>query len=306
MDLLINKIIAKQNPTVVGLDPQWDFIPDEIKQKYISDDRPTLDEICKAVLEFNKRIISAICSIVPAVKPNCAFYEQLGWRGMKVLHETIEFAISKGLYVIADGKRNDIGSTMKSYANAYIGETVIDNLTFRAFPADALTVNAYLGSDGIIPTTDICEGLDKDIFVLVKTSNPSSGEFQDKDLRLGHIPVYKHVALMCKKWGQDLLGHYNYSSIGIVVGATYPEQLKQLRDMLPNTFFLVPGYGAQGGSIEDIRYAFSSSGLGAIINSSRAIMCAYKKYPDLSFDEACFKEVSKMKKDILSVIGRVG
>lgn len=306
MDLLIKKIIKKQNPTVVGLDPQWEYIPDEIKNKHLLGEQDAITEICNAVLEFNKRIISAVSPIVPAVKPNCAFYEQFGWQGMKLLYETIEFAASKDLYVIADGKRNDIGSTMKSYAQAYIGKTVINEVVFSAFPADALTVNAYLGSDGILPATYLCEMYDKDIFVLAKTSNPSSNELQDKDLRLGHLPVYEKVALMCKTWGEKLIGLYGYSSVGIVVGATHREQLKQLRHLLPSTFFLVPGYGAQGGGVEDIRFAFGSSGLGAIINSSRGIMCAYTKHPDLSFDEACYEEAKKMKNDIIHVIGAIG
>ena len=306
MDLLINKINAKQNPTVVGLDPQWDFIPDEIKKKHLLGENDFITEVCNAKLEFNKRIITAVSPVVPAIKPNGAFYEQLGWKGIKVLYETMEFAISKGLYVIYDGKRNDIGTTMQSYAQAYIGETKIESTRFRAFPADALTVNPYLGFDGILPATNLCEEYDKDIFVLVKTSNPSSNELQDLNLELGAKPIYEKVALMCKKWGKNLIGHHGYSSVGIVVGATYPEQLKYLRNLLPSTFFLVPGYGAQGGGANDIRFAFDKFGLGAIVNSSRAIMCAYKKYPDLSFDEAWFKEASDMKNDILSVTGKIG
>ncbi|MDD2376499.1 MAG: orotidine-5'-phosphate decarboxylase [Clostridia bacterium] len=306
MDLLIKKIIEKQNPTVVGLDPQWDFIPDDIKRKHLLGKQDTITEVCGAILEFNERIISAISFVVPAVKPNCAFYEQFGWQGMRVLYETIDFAKSKNLYVISDGKRNDIGSTMKSYAQAYIGITQVEDINFRAFPSDALTVNAYLGSDGIEPATDLCAKYDKDIFVLVKTSNASSGELQDMNLKFSPIPIYEKVALMCKNWGENLIGQYGYSSVGIVVGATYPDQLKELRSILPYTFFLVPGYGAQGGGAEDVRGAFDNLGLGAIINSSRGIMCAYKKHPTLTFDESCYVEAVNMKNDILSITGKIG
>jgi len=306
MDLLIQKIVKKQNPTVVGLDPQWDFIPNYIKEIHLLGKTDTITEVCNTILDFNKRIISGIEDIIPAVKPNCAFYEQFGWQGMKVLSQTIEFAISKGLYVIADGKRNDIGSTMKSYAQAYLGKTKIDDYSFRAFPADALTVNAYLGSDGILPATELCEKYDKDIFVLVKTSNASAGEIQDKPIKCGYTLIYEQIAMMSKRWGKNMIGEYGYSSVGIVVGATYPKQLKQLRGLLPYTFFLVPGYGAQGGNADDIKCAFDTHGLGAIVNSSRAIICAYKRYPDLSFEEACYEEAKKMKNNITNVIGQIG
>jgi orotidine-5'-phosphate decarboxylase len=306
MDLLIDKIVLKQNPTVVGLDPQWDFIPDSIKQANLLGKEDMITEICNTILDFNKRIISAVAPIVPAVKPNCAFYEQFGWQGMRVLSETIKFAKEKELYVIADGKRNDIESTMKSYAQAYLGQTTAGDFTFRAFESDALTVNAYLGSDGILPATELCTEYDKDIFVLVKTSNPSSGELQDKCIESGYISVYEQVGFMCKNWAQEIIRNNFYSPVGVVIGATYPEQLKQLREVLPYNFFLVPGYGAQGGSAEDIKYAFDNYGLGAIINSSRAIMCAYKKYPDLTFEESCYEAADKMRKEIMNVIGKIG
>jgi len=306
MDLLIQKIVQKQNPTVVGLDPQWDFIPDHIKETHIVGKDDMITEVCNTILDFNKRIISSIADIVPAVKPNCAFYEQFGWQGMKALFETIEFARSKDLYVISDGKRNDIGNTMKSYAQAYIGETKVNDYVFRAFPSDALTVNAYLGSDGVLPATELCEKYDKDIFVLVKTSNPSSGELQDKPIKCGYTLIFEQLAMMSKKWGKDLIGKSGYSSVGIVVGATYPKQLKQLRELLSYTFFLVPGYGAQGAGVDDIKFAFDKRGLGAIINSSRAIICAYKKHTNLSFEEACYEEALRMKNEIIDVIGKIG
>lgn len=247
-----------------------------------------------------------MCDIVPAVKPQAAYYEMYGWQGVKALCDTIAYARSKGMFVITDGKRNDIGTTMEAYATAHLGKTDVAGESVEAFGADALTVNGYLGTDGIKPLAKVCAADDKGIFVLVKTSNPSSGELQDMKLSTDES-VYEHMGRMCEGWGEELMGKYGYSAVGAVVGATYPEQLKEMRAKLPHTFFLVPGYGAQGGGAEDAKNAFDKNGLGAIINSSRGIMCAWKKQglTEEDFAVAARNEAIRMKEDILGVIGEV-
>ena len=274
-DRLIKKIIETNNPTVVGLDPLIDYVPEFIRNECFMKDGQTLEAAAKAVFRFNKAIIDEIYDVVPAIKPQAAYYEMLGWRGVKVLEKTIRYAQSKGMFVMTDGKRNDIGATMTAYAAAHLGNTAVGGNLIEAFGADALTVNGYLGTDGIAPLLEICEKKDKGIFVLVKTSNKSSGELQDQ--KIDGTPVYAVMGDMCEKWGSEQIGEYGYSSVGAVVGATYPEQLTELRQRLPHTFFLVPGYGAQGGGAEGLKGAFDANGLGAVINSSRAVMCAYKK-----------------------------
>lgn len=306
MDHLIEKIVQTQNPTVAGLDPKLDFIPDAIKAKAYKAYGHTLKAAAKAILEFNKGLIDALCDIVPAVKPQCAYYEMYGWQGVKTLYKTIEYAREKGMYVITDGKRNDIGTTMEAYAVAHLGEVEVGEERCTPFGADALTVNGYLGSDGISPLLKVCAAQDKGIFVLAKTSNPSSGELQDK--QIGETPVYRVMGEMCQQWGQALPGKYGYSGVGAVVGATYPEQLGMLRKELPDTFFLVPGYGAQGGGAQDVAGAFDANGLGAIVNSSRAIMTAYKKESGAKESEyaACARrEALRMKEDITRYIGKI-
>ena len=229
-----------------------------------------------------------------------------GWQGVKALAETIAYAREKGMFVITDGKRNDIGTTMEAYATAHLGTTDVAGESIDAFGADALTVNGYLGTDGIKPLVQICKEKDKGIFVLVKTSNPSSGELQDMTLTNG-ASVYEQMGSMCERWGEELGGKYGYSGVGAVVGATYPEQLKEMREKAPHTFFLVPGYGAQGGGANDAKNAFDKNGLGAIINSSRGIMCAWKKQglTEEDFAAAARAEALRMKEDILSVIGEI-
>jgi orotidine-5'-phosphate decarboxylase len=224
-----------------------------------------------------------------------------GWQGVKTLAETIAYAQSKGLFVMTDGKRNDIGATMTAYATAHLGSTQVGSAVVDAFGADALTVNGYLGTDGIAPLLEVCQQKDKGIFVLVKTSNKSSGELQD--LMIGDSTVYATMGDMCEQWGSTQIGEYGYSSVGAVVGATYPEQLTELRQRLPHTFFLVPGYGAQGGGAKGLKGAFDSNGLGAIVNSSRAIMCAYQKEgcDERDFANASRREVIRMKEDINSI-----
>ena len=299
---LIAKIQETKNPTVVGLDPSFSYVPQYIRAKYAGQFADPLEGAACAVLEYNKGLIDALCDIVPAVKPQAAYYEMYGWYGMKAFAETITYAQQKGMYVIIDGKRNDIGSTMEAYAAAHLGQVNLDGQIAVPFGGDALTVNGYLGTDGISPLLTVCREQDKGIFVLVKTSNPSSGELQDK--KIGRRPVYEVMGKMCETWGKELLGESGYSAVGAVVGATYPEQLSELREKLPHTFFLVPGYGAQGGGAKDVAGAFDANGLGAIVNSSRGIICAYKKdgWSEEQFAEAARTEAIRMRDDICAHI----
>ena len=305
-DRLIENIIEKQNPTVAGLDPKLDYVPASVKDACFAQYGKTLEGAAAALLAFNKAIIDQIYDIVPAVKPQAAYYEMYGWQGVKALAETIAYAREKGMFVITDGKRNDIGTTMEAYATAHLGTTDVAGEAFDAFGADALTVNGYLGTDSIKPLVNICKEKDKGIFVLVKTSNPSSGELQDLQLVNG-ASVYEQMGKMCERWGEELPGKYGYSGVGAVVGATYPEQLAEMREKAPHTFFLVPGYGAQGGGANDAKNAFDTHGRGAIINSSRGIMCAWKKQglTEDDFAAAARQEALRMKDDILSVISEI-
>jgi len=298
LDRLISKIIATNNPTVLGLDPKLDFIPDGIKVEAFEAHGKTLEGAADAILRFNKALIDAVHDIVPAVKPQAAFHEMYGWQGVRAMAETVSYARSKGMFVIADCKRGDIGSTMAAYADGWLGTTVVGGCPFAPFGADALTVNGYLGSDCMVPLIKVCQGNDKGVFVIAKTSNPSSGELQDLTVGENGRTVYETVAELCKRWGEDLPGKYGYSGIGIVVGATYPEQLKQLRKDYPSLFFLVPGYGAQGGGGKSVAGAFDKDGMGAIVNASRSLMCAWQKSPELDFFEATRAEALRMKMDI--------
>ncbi|HEX3038080.1 MAG TPA: orotidine-5'-phosphate decarboxylase [Oscillospiraceae bacterium] len=307
LDRLIAGIIKTQNPTVAGLDPKLSYIPNYIKEKAYAQYGKNLDGAAAALLEFNKGLIDALCGIVPAVKPQCAYYEMYGWQGVKALHDTIAYAAEKGLFVITDGKRNDIGTTMQAYAAAHLGTVEVEGEVFTPFGGDALTVNGYLGSDGINPLLDICKNQDKGIFVLAKTSNPSSGELQNQVLGSGKT-VYATLGQMCEQWGADLAGKYGYSGVGAVVGATYPAQLDELRKALPHTFFLVPGYGAQGGAADDVAPAFDQHGLGAVINSSRGIMCAWQKEncAEQDYAAAAAREATRMRDQITAKIGKIG
>ncbi len=303
-DRLIKKIIETGNPTVVGLDPKLDYVPEFLREEAFEEKGRDLNGAAEALLRFNKAIIDAVCDIVPAVKPQAAYYEMYGWQGVKALHETIEYAQKKGMFVIVDGKRNDIGATMEAYTNAYLGSADVDGKAFEGFGADALTVNGYLGTDGIAPLTAACKKNDKGIFVLVKTSNKSSGELQDRILDDGKT-VYETMGNMCEKCGEETIGEYGYSAVGAVVGATYPEQLAEMREKLPHTFFLVPGYGAQGGGAEGVAKAFDQKGLGAIVNSSRAVMCAYQKEEGCGphdFAGAARRECIRMREDITGFV----
>ncbi len=300
---LIEKIIEMQNPTVAGLDPKLDYVPQYIREKCFEQYGRTLEGAAEALYEFNTGLIDALCDIVPAVKPQMAYYEMYGWQGVRTFARTVKYAKSKGMYVITDGKRNDIGATMDAYAAGHLGITDIDGEQIAAFGADALTVNGYLGTDGIEPLLKVCQAQDKGIFVLVKTSNRSSGELQNLLLEGGES-IYGRMACMCDEWGRDLPGKYGFTGVGAVVGATYPEQLTELRKGHPSIFFLVPGYGAQGGGAQGLVGAFNKDGLGAVVNSSRAIMCAYKKEgcDESDFAGAARREALRMKDDINGVL----
>jgi orotidine-5'-phosphate decarboxylase len=295
-DRLISKIAAVQNPTVLGLDPKLDYIPADLKKEAYEAYGKTLEGAADALLRFNKALIDAVCDIVPAVKPQAAYYEMYGWQGVRALAETISYAQSKGMFVIVDGKRGDIGDTMEAYANGWLGTTEVEDSSFTPFGGDALTVNGYLGTDCIQPLIKVCRQQDKGIFVLAKTSNPSSGELQD--IRIDGRTVYETMASFCDQWGESLPGKYGYNGVGAVVGATYPEQLTELRRKFPKLFFLVPGYGAQGGGGKSVAGAFDKNGSGAVINASRSLMCAWQKAPNLSLAEAARAEALRMMKDI--------
>jgi len=303
---LQEKIDALSNPTVVGLDPDLSYIPEEILEKYFTEHGETLEAASMAVMEFNCGLIDSLCDIVPAVKPQSAYYEVLGPYGVMALHKTCEYAKSKGMYVVVDGKRNDIGSTASAYSAAYLGVTKVGKTEFKPFDADALTVNAYLGSDGIKPFIETAVKYDKAVFALVKTSNPSSGELQNKFIINNQAEepspcLYTVVGELMEEISKDTIDKYGYTCVGAVVGATYPEEAKFLRERLKHTFFLVPGYGAQGGSAETAANAFDENGKGAIVNSSRAIIAAWKKTSD-DYKTAARNEALNMRLELQKAI----
>ena len=298
IDQLIEKIIAMQNPTCVGLDTQLDYLPAEMREGV-----ETCEQAADAILAFNKKIVDSVCEIVPAVKVQIAYYEQYGAAGVAAFLATVAYAKEKGLFVIADCKRNDIGSTAARYSAAYLGETALGDKTLRVAGCDFLTVNAYLGTDGVAPFLDDCKKFDTGLFILVKTSNSSSGELQDLKLADGRT-VYECMGDMVEGWGAEFVGKYGYSAIGAVVGATHPAEAKILRDRLAHTFFLVPGYGAQGGNAEMLKNCFDKNGLGGIVNNSRGILCAYKKNGG-TYYEAARAACMAMQKDLVSVLGEI-
>lgn len=302
VDVLIKKIKEKSNPSVAGLDPKVDYVPEYIRRKAYSVYGKNIKGATEAIWEFNKGLIDALYDIVPAVKPQSAYYEMYGLAGEEVLARTISYAKEKGLYVILDVKRNDIGSTAEAYSKAYLGKVEVDGEWFDANPVDCVTVNPYLGTDGVAPFIKDCKEYGKSIFALVKTSNPSSGELQD--LMVGDKHIYEKVAELVNTWGADVIGESGYSSVGAVVGATYSEQAEVLRKLMPNAYFLVPGYGAQGGNAKDVAKSFNDDGLGAIVNSSRGIMCAYKKgdWKEEQFAEAARVEAFRMKEELCSIL----
>lgn len=302
IDRLIQAIADMQNPTAVGLDTTLAYLPDDMRAE-VRDCKSAAD----AILEFNRTLIDHIADIVPAVKVQVAYYEAYGADGMRAFGETLSYAKRKGLFTIADCKRNDIGSTASCYSKAYLGKTDINGKKIKAFPADMLTVNGYLGTDGIAPFVEDCKKNDKGIFVLVKTSNPSSGELQNLKLENGRY-IYEQMGQLVEEWGKDTIGKYGYSDVGAVVGATHPEEAANLRSQLKNTFFLIPGYGAQGGNAQMLKCCFDERGLGGIVNNSRGIICAYKKpqYSGMTYAEAARAACIDMQQDLASAIGKMG
>lgn len=300
IDSLIEKIDQLKNPTAVGLDTFVDYLPEHMQSKC-----GTAEDCAKYVTEFNYKIIDRIADIVPAVKVQVAYYEIYGHYGMKAFADTLAYAKSKGLYTIADAKRNDIGSTAAAYAKAFLSGVQIGGKKFCGFEADFLTVNGYLGSDGILPFIDAAKQNDKGIFVLVKTSNPASGELQDKVYNDGDT-LYEKMGTLLTEWGKPLVGEYGYSGAGAVVGATHPQQAADIRKKFPNMFFLIPGYGAQGGKASDLAVSFDEKGRGGIVNNSRGILCAYKKekYSNMTFDAAAYAACCDMQADISAAIYR--
>ena len=271
---LIDKIVKTNAPIVVGLDPMLSYVPEHIKKAAFEAFGETPKGAAEAIWQYNKAIVDATYDLIPAVKPQIAMYEQFGIEGVMAFQKTVDYCHEKGLVVIGDVKRGDIGSTSAAYATGHLGKVAIGTKTYSTFSEDFATVNPYLGTDGIKPFVDVCREEKKGIFILVKTSNPSSGEFQDRII--DGRPLYEWVGEKVAEWGADCMGD-SYSYVGAVVGATYPEQGKILRKIMPKTFILVPGYGAQGGKGKDLAYFFNEDGLGAIVNSSRGIIAAYKQ-----------------------------
>ena len=306
---MINKLVSKIKkmgaPVVVGLDPMLNYVPEFVQKKAFEEYGETLEGAAEAIWQFNKAIVDQIYDIVPAVKPQIAMYEQFGVPGVAAYKKTVDYCKSKDLVVIGDVKRGDIGSTSAAYAVGHLGKVTVGSKKIAAFDEDFATVNPYLGTDGIKPFVDVCKEEKKGIFVLVKTSNPSSGEFQDR--LVDGKPLYELVGAMVNEWGKDTIGESGYSSVGAVVGATYPEMGKVLRKIMPKSFILVPGYGAQGGKAADLVHYFNEDGLGAIVNSSRGIIAAYKQEKYASFGEANYADASRqavvdMIEDINSVL----
>lgn len=303
---LIKKIEELKAPIVVGLDPVLDFVPEHIIKKAIEEHGETLKAAAEAIWQFNKGIVDAVHDMIPAVKPQIAMYEQYGIPGLGAFKKTIDYCREKGLVIIGDIKRGDIGSTSKAYALGHLGKVTVGNTRLYGFDEDFVTVNPYMGSDCVKPFIDVCKEEKKGVFVLVKTSNPSSGEFQDR--LIDNRPLYELVGEMVNHWGEEHMGD-SYSYVGAVVGATYPEMGKVLRKLMPKAYILVPGYGAQGGRAEDLVSYFNKDGLGAIVNSSRGIIAAYKqpgfeKYGPENYADASRQAVVAMREDIMEALSR--
>ena len=297
-DVLQDKIRAMKNPTVAGLDARIEYVPEYIRKQAFEEYGVGLKGAAEAIWQFNVGLIDALCDIVPAVKPQAAYYENLGWQGMEMLERTIAYAKSKGMFVIADIKRGDIGSTATAYAEGWLSGAKIEGQQFKSFDADCVTLNGYMGSDSINPFLNAAKEEDKCAFVLVKTSNPGSGELQD--IVAGDRLVYQVMGDLNQRIAKGTEGKYGYTMAGAVTGATYPSDIRALRKRLEHTFFLVPGYGAQGGTAEDVQYAFDKYGHGAIVNSSRGIMCAWQKTggDGHDFKEAARNAAIAMRDDI--------
>ena len=291
IDKLVENIRKTKAPVVVGLDPMLSYIPSRIIDKAIREQGGTCEAAGAAIWEYNKGIIDVTYDLIPAVKPQIAMYEQFGLPGMEAFKKTVDYCKEKGLVVIGDVKRGDIGSTSAAYATGHLGKVQIGSKRVAGFDEDFITVNPYLGTDGVKPFVDVCKEENKGIFVLVKTSNPSSGEFQDK--KIEGRALYEVVGEYVDKWGAEVIGNCGYSQVGAVVGATYPEMGKVLRELMPKSYILVPGYGAQGGTSDALRPYFNSDGLGAIVNSSRGIICAYKQEKYAAFGEENYADASR-------------
>lgn len=303
IDILINKIKETNNPTVIGVDTRYDMVPECVRKKYSTN----LEGMCQAMLEYSKALIDSTYDIIPAVKLQSAYFEMYGVEGIKLYKEMIEYCREKGMVVMADVKRGDIGSTSAGYSRAYLGKNIIDEKEQPIFDVDFATVNPYMGSDCVMPFVEDCKKYDKGIFVLVKTSNKSSGEIQDVKAEDGE-EIYKKVAKLVNTWGEELIGENGYSSVSAVVGATYPKQLKELRELMPHSYFLIPGYGAQGGKAEDIALGFDKNGLGGIVNATRSLMCAYKsdlwkdRFTEEEYAKATRAEAIRMRDELNSAI----
>ena len=291
---MINKLVAeikkKDAPVVVGLDPMLGYVPEHLTKKAFEEFGETLEGAAEAIWQYNKGIVDAVYDLIPAVKPQIAMYEQFGIPGMMAFKKTVDYCKEKGHVVIGDIKRGDIGSTSTAYAVGHLGKVTVGSRQYYGFDEDFVTVNPYLGSDGVNPFIDVCKEEKKGIFVLVKTSNPSSGEFQDR--LIDGRPLYELVGEKVAEWGSQCMGD-DYSYVGCVVGATYPEMGKILRKIMPKTYILVPGYGAQGGKASDLAPYFNKDGLGAIVNSSRGIICAYKQEKYAKFGAGNYAEASR-------------
>lgn len=327
IDKLIRKIHKTNAPIVVGLDPMMKFVPAHIRQAAFAEYGETLEGAAEAVWRYNRGIVDAICDLVPAVKPQIAMYEQFGIPGLIAFKKTVDYCKEKDLVVIGDVKRGDIGSTSEAYAVGHLGKVQVGSKAYYGFDEDFATVNPYLGSDGVKPFLKVCQDEKKGIFVLVKTSNPSSGELQDRLIKGGMTgdnltgkglgdgqkdaedrPLYEVVGEMVAQWGETCMSQTNsYSYVGAVVGATYPEQGRILRKIMPKTFILVPGYGAQGGRGADLVHFFNEDGLGAVISSSRGIIAAYQQEQYAGFGEKGYADASRaaviaMKEDIAKAL----
>ena len=291
---MINQLVANIKktgaPIVVGLDPMLNYIPEQVQQKAFAEYGETLEGAAEAIWQFNKEIVDKTYDLIPAVKPQIAMYEQFGLPGLAAFKKTVDYCKEKGLVVIGDIKRGDIGSTSAAYAVGHIGKVKVGSKIYAPFDEDFVTVNPYLGSDGVNPFLDVCKEEKKGIFVLVKTSNPSSGEFQDQ--KIDGRPLYELVGEKVAAWGSEVMGD-EYSYVGAVVGATYPEMGKVLRKVMPKAYILVPGYGAQGGKGKDLVHFFNEDGLGAIVNSSRGIIAAYKQEQYAKFGAENFGDASR-------------
>lgn len=297
---LVEKIRKTGAPIVVGLDPMLSYVPGHIKEKAFKECGETLEGAAEAIWQFNKEIVDKTYDLIPAVKPQIAMYEQFGIPGLAAFKKTVDYCKEKGLVVIGDIKRGDIGSTSAAYAVGHIGKVAVGDKTYAPFDEDFVTVNPYLGSDGVKPFVDVCKEEKKGLFILVKTSNPSSGEFQDR--LIDGRPLYELVGEKVREWGEDCMGD-EYSYVGAVVGATYPEMGKVLRKIMPKSYILVPGYGAQGGKGKDLVHFFNEDGLGAIVNSSRGIIAAYKQEKYASYGELAFADASRAAvKDMIADI----